>query len=312
MERLYHQVAAQGGEPVETVAASTMRTVEELLDDLGPLCERGIVEVVDGRLVVAPPGDAVRLMLTAHAAAAADAARELQQVAAAMPYLSTPAMRPSLDRGRAVEPIDGELVTGGDVIEIFEQYLLQSRGDMLWLRPDTWQGPYEGALTGAIARAIATGRRSRAIYPVRALRDAQHALATRAGTGEEIRVLPDVPTRMMVIGSFLAVLPEPLGYVDEPRTVVRQRGLIEALTMWFDQLWAAASPVPGLERAQPRPDLRRLLLQELASGAQDEQIARRLDVSLRTVRRRVADLLHELGADTRFQAGAEAARRGWL
>ena len=35
-------------------------------------------------------------------------------------------------------------------------------------------------------------------------------------------------------------------------------------------------------------------------------------VSLRTVRRRVADLMVELGAATRFQAGMEAARRGLL
>ena len=30
------------------------------------------------------------------------------------------------------------------------------------------------------------------------------------------------------------------------------------------------------------------------------------------VRRRIAAIMSDLGADTRFQAGAEAARRGWL
>ena len=50
------------------------------------------------------------------------------------------------------------------------------------------------------------------------------------------------------------------------------------------------------------------LLQQLAAGAKDEQIARTLGLSLRTVRRRVADLMIELGADTRFQAGVEAVR----
>jgi DNA-binding NarL/FixJ family response regulator len=59
-------------------------------------------------------------------------------------------------------------------------------------------------------------------------------------------------------------------------------------------------------------DLRRFLLEALGSGAQDEQIARRLGLSLRTVRRRVAELMEELGAQSRFQAGVEAARRGWL
>ena len=50
----------------------------------------------------------------------------------------------------------------------------------------------------------------------------------------------------------------------------------------------------------------------LARGAKDEQIARSLDLSLRTVRRRVAELMASLGADSRFQAGVEAVRHGWL
>jgi DNA-binding NarL/FixJ family response regulator len=56
----------------------------------------------------------------------------------------------------------------------------------------------------------------------------------------------------------------------------------------------------------------RLLLSQLAGGAKDEQIARALGLSVRTVRRRVAELLVELGADSRFQAGVEAVRRGWI
>jgi DNA-binding NarL/FixJ family response regulator len=35
-------------------------------------------------------------------------------------------------------------------------------------------------------------------------------------------------------------------------------------------------------------------------------------MSVRTVRRRVADLMDDLGADSRFQAGVEAVRRGWI
>ena len=70
--------------------------------------------------------------------------------------------------------------------------------------------------------------------------------------------------------------------------------------------------MPSLDRGEARPDLRRFLLQQLATGAQDEQIARTLGISLRTVRRRVSDVMTEVGADTRFQAGVEAARRGWI
>jgi DNA-binding NarL/FixJ family response regulator len=71
--------------------------------------------------------------------------------------------------------------------------------------------------------------------------------------------------------------------------------------------------VPGLDGGIDDPTgERRLLLVQLARGAKDEQIARALGLSLRTVRRRVADILADLGADSRFQAGVEAVSRGWI
>jgi DNA-binding NarL/FixJ family response regulator len=76
-------------------------------------------------------------------------------------------------------------------------------------------------------------------------------------------------------------------------------------------MWDRAAPVPDLGGGS-LSDLRRFLLEQLAAGQVDEQIAVRLGIGLRTVRRRVADLMTELGADTRFQAGVEAARRGWI
>jgi DNA-binding NarL/FixJ family response regulator len=108
------------------------------------------------------------------------------------------------------------------------------------------------------------------------------------------------------------VLPEPLGFVDEPRTLVRQQGIVEALLLLFEMMWERATPLPERDGPVAPADQRRLLLEQLAAGEHDEQIGRRLGLSLRTVRRRVADLMTELGADSRFQAGVEAARRGWL
>lgn len=48
----------------------------------------------------------------------------------------------------------------------------------------------------------------------------------------------------------------------------------------------------------------------LARGMKDEAVARRLGVSTRTMRRLVAATMEELGAESRFQAGIEAVRRG--
>jgi DNA-binding CsgD family transcriptional regulator len=108
------------------------------------------------------------------------------------------------------------------------------------------------------------------------------------------------------------VLPEPIGFTDEPRVHVRQRSIVAALTLWFESLWDRAAPLRELETGTATVDGRRFLLEQLMAGATDEVIARNLGIGLRTVRRRVAALMTELGVDTRFQAGAEAVRRGWL
>ena len=56
----------------------------------------------------------------------------------------------------------------------------------------------------------------------------------------------------------------------------------------------------------------RQLLALLASGLKDDAIARQLGLSTRTMRRRIRNLLDDLAAANRFQAGVQAARRGWL
>ncbi|WP_457206530.1 DNA-binding response regulator, partial [Nocardioides sp. P5_C9_2] len=211
-----------------------------------------------------------------------------------------------------VRPLDGELSSGGNPLELIGQMLRTSRGDMLWLRPDAWAMPRESAVSRLLAEAMSTGRRSRAIYPIRALSEAPESLRTRARLGEQVRVISEVPTRMFILGDAHAVLPEPLGFADEPRVHVRQRSVVAALTLWFDSLWARASPVPELDGGSARPDLRRFLLEQLVAGATDEMISRKLGLSLRTVRRRIAALMSDLGVDTRFQAGVEASRRGWI
>ena len=312
VDQTYQRVLNQSGRDLGWVSAALMRTPEEFLRDIEPLVVDGIVRLDDGRVYVDTPAEAVARMVAAQAADAATARRRLTQVTAAIPFLTAGAARPGPGEVRDIEPLDGELSSGGDPVGLIGALIAQSQGDLLWLRPDQWRIPREDAMLKVVERLVASGRRSRAIYPVRALHEAPATLVARAEVGEQIRVLPDLPTRMFIIGTTHAVLPEPLGFADEARSLVRQRGLVEALTLLFELLWERAAPVPSLDRGEARPDLRRFLLRQLASGAQDEQIARTLGISLRTVRRRVADVLTELGADSRFQAGVEAARRGWL
>lgn len=309
---LYERLLPRTDTSVEEIASGLGLSPEELLALAQPLLSAGIVTLEDSRLLVETPAEAVGRMLRETADGAAAAHARLQDIAAALPYLAmtTKGLVPQLVQG--VDPLDGEITAGGGVTDILERFLPKSTGDVLLLRPDQWALPTESRMIDLMAQIIADGRRVRAIYPVRILAEAPGIVMARSKIGEEIRVLPEVPTRMMIIGTTHAILPEPLGNADSPRSLVRQRGLVEALTLLFEQYWDRSLPVSGIDRIDTRSDVRRFLLEQLAAGAQDEQIARRLGVSLRTVRRRVAELMQELGADSRFQAGVEAVRRGWL
>jgi DNA-binding NarL/FixJ family response regulator len=55
-----------------------------------------------------------------------------------------------------------------------------------------------------------------------------------------------------------------------------------------------------------------MLLRLLSEGMTQQEVARRLQLSARTISRRTAELKRNLGAASPLQAGLEAARRGWL
>lgn len=94
---------------------------------------------------------------------------------------------------------------------------------------------------------------------------------------------------------------------------------VHAVARLFEAIWTLATPYwPGLLEAPRTPDILPLaerdqsILALLTTGASDQAIARQTGVSVRTVERRVRYLMDRLNAATRFQAGVQAARRGWI
>lgn len=136
-----------------------------------------------------------------------------------------------------------------------------------------------------------------------------------AATGEQARVAPRLPMRIVICDRRLAMVPlvtsAPPG--GESILLVNPSGLLEALINLFDDYWARSHPVRSPQPAVDGlsvADLETLRL--LGTGLKDEAIARQLGVSMRTARRRISGLLIRLGVASRFQAGAEAARRGFV
>lgn len=311
-EQLYFRLAPVSGHTIEGTANLLQTSRDELIADAGPLVELGLVRVDGERLVVPPLAEVIAWLVQRESRLAATAAGRLDALALSVPHLVAATTRPDEEEVEDVHPLDGELSSGGNPLELIGEMLATTQGEMLWLRPDAWAMEREALVTEMLGKILATGRTSRAIYPVRALTEAREALLARAQLGEQIRVISDMPTRMFILGDAHAVLPEPIGYTDSPRVHVRQRAVVAALRFWFEELWERATPVPEMDFGEARPDLRRFLLEQLVSGATDAAVARTLGVSLRTVRRRIASMMEELGVDTRFQLGVEAVRRGWV
>ncbi|MEV0824602.1 helix-turn-helix transcriptional regulator [Nonomuraea rubra] len=130
--------------------------------------------------------------------------------------------------------------------------------------------------------------------------------------GGEVRTMDRVPSWFMAAGPEMAGLPAHWGgnLPDHAYNfyLVRTSVVVGVLSSLFRELWARAVPLPwGRGR-----DAALQVLRLAAQGMCDDSIARQLGVSVRTVRARFADAMTELGAQSRFHAGVEAARRGWL
>lgn len=299
----FRRIRPNSGSTVAELARITGLDEREVTARLEPLFAAGVAFV---------DGDVVRLPAPARILAdvVGAEAEQLRGVVARLDRLraTLPAVRGLLD-DRGAEFPEGELQTGPDISTLLKSWVEESTGDLMWLRPDQWRLPQGEAMSGVVSRALARGQRSRALYPARVLEESPASVFARMDAGEEVRLVTDVPTRMALVEGIGAVIPEEWGVSNERRLVVRHSSVTVALRHLFEEMWSRAIVVPG---GASTDFSRRLLLEQLAKGAKDEQMARALGMSLRTVRRRVADLLADLGVETRFQAGVEAVRRGWI
>lgn len=128
--------------------------------------------------------------------------------------------------------------------------------------------------------------------------------------GAEIRASSvDVP-RLTLIDRRVAVLPVDPTNLNHGALFLTGSAVapLRALFSFEWQRTQLFSPAPEDRPDQQHWDVLRLM----AAGAKDETISRQLNLSVRTVRRCIAGLMTELGAESRFQAGLVAARRGWL
>lgn len=144
--------------------------------------------------------------------------------------------------------------------------------------------------------------------------------------GVELRVADELPMKLILADSDLALVPVSAPHAaqgGEPGAVLLHRsGLLAALEALFETVWQRAYPLelsslspdglPYVELDTDGPtDLDRRILSLLLSGLTDQAVATQLDLSLRTLQRRLRHLMDLAGVETRMQLGWHAARHEW-
>ena len=140
-----------------------------------------------------------------------------------------------------------------------------------------------------------------------------------------MRVVEKLPLKLVLADADLALVPlEVDRHRAEPGAVLLQRsGLVDALDALFESIWQRRLPARArrASRAACALDdeaedhgptgLDRQILSLMLAGLSDQAVATQLDLSLRTVQRRLRRLQDLAGVKTRMQLGWYAARNDW-
>ena len=181
----------------------------------------------------------------------------------------------------------------------------------------TWSQPEARSAVARRVRAHGTDGRftvRKLMSPLVLANEAQRAHLLRLdAAGAQVRISSaPLPHETIIVDRRVAILagqPSPLG---REYTVTTSPVLVGGVHALFTAAWEAATDLGTYLRGEV-PELApeaREILRALGAGLTDEAAARRLGTSLRTYRRRVAELMAALDAGSRFQAGVRAAGLG--
>ncbi|GLY70957.1 DNA-binding response regulator [Amycolatopsis taiwanensis] len=142
---------------------------------------------------------------------------------------------------------------------------------------------------------------------------AQHLRVVAASPDAEVRITPDDINETIIIDRRFAIL---AGNVRDGRRgygVVSEPALVQNVASLFEAAWRSATDLAVYDAQHAELcELAPRVLELLASGCKDETAARQVGLGVRTYRRRVAELMNALGAESRFQAGARARDLGLI
>ncbi|HZE51540.1 MAG TPA: helix-turn-helix domain-containing protein [Jatrophihabitantaceae bacterium] len=293
------------GLPRATAAELSRRLDRDVRRSIATLEQLGLVSRLAGRparLVAARPDVAIDVLVARRRE---ELGRVQLDARALMAEMNTDEQHRS---DRIVEVIVGRQA----IATRFEQLLQGAEHELLVLdRPPyvSDAGRSDNAVRTLLRRRVTV----RGIYAPESLEQpgAIDEAHDAARAGEQSRVHANVPMKLAIADRSLALLPMAVDDMVDSAIGIHPSALLDALVQLFELLWQSAIPIVTVAPAEIAASDEQLLTL-LAAGLKDDAIARQLAISNRTVSRRVAELLDLVQARTRFQAGIQAARRGWI
>lgn len=312
-ERLYRFLLRRGVTSFATLAGELDWPAGEVATQLRTLVNLNLVTVDGDQASTTAPHLALGRLVEQEAEALARREHELEALRSSIRDYAAEE-RGHTDGPGNVEPI--EVHSGPEVAHVVNSLIRSTTGTLMMVHPEEWlTDPAWSKSDSLLPLETQGGRPARGIYPTAVIHDPEAIKTVRwfADVGEEVRLMPRPPSRLLIFGRDAVLVPVEWGRKPVRRIVIRTPGVVDAFVLLFEMLWRMATPLVGQTLSQDREPsadaTRSQILRMLAVGAKDETMARQLGLSLRTVRRRVAEVMSELGAATRFQAGVEAVRR---
>lgn len=315
--RVYRFLVSQAQSSVDDVVAHLQHPASEVVSVVDRLVQRTVlVRQADGiHVSAAPPAQVLGRVV-------ADRQKELREAQTELDTLGELYRTAASGRSLAglVDVVPGQqavharLLQAQDAAE--EEWLAVVRPDATLLTPQSREGAGRARARGVQTRILAAREYVEKSGMLTSVIEADR----RDPGGTVVRIRSGLPAAFMIFDRRTGIVPIRLtdGRPDTGALILHEGPTLSALVQLFDLQWATAdrllpSDLGAAQTAVAGLDpLDRRILALVHAGMTDRTAGAELGLSMRTVQRRMRDLMDLSGTETRLQLGAAAVRRGWL
>ncbi len=313
-EKVYRSLLEQSAWGVTEICAHLGLTESGVRDALDRLTELRLVTASGPGGTVRPvqPRFGLIALLARTEANLIDRQRQIEAARAAVAALASDYQAESATLGSV------EIIEGLDAVRYRLQSLAQSaEHECLSFVPGGAQKPDTMEASKPLDQlALERGVAVRSIYQESFRNDPATLQYVQwlATLGGETRIVPTLPMHLVIVDRGFALVPLDPSDGRRGALALSGSGMIAPICALFDQFWRRGVPwgQPPTRGQHGLTTVEHELLWLLAQGMTDEVAARKLGLSLRTVRRIASELMARLNAHSRFEAGVRAVHRGWL